>query len=70
MWFHTRHMRRIISFVLALCLTATGAVGLIYLLMFAHGWRGWMFMGAGLMLVAGVVWFYSDFIDATPREGV
>jgi hypothetical protein len=38
--------------------------------MFAHGWRGWMFMGAGLMLVAGVVWFYSDFIDATPREGV
>jgi hypothetical protein len=61
-------MRRIISFILALSLTAAGVVALIFLLAFAEHWRGWMFMAAGLMFVAGGAWLYSDFIDATPNE--
>jgi heme/copper-type cytochrome/quinol oxidase subunit 4 len=61
-------MRRIISFVLALCLTAFGAFALVYLMVFAAGWKGWMVMGAGLMFVVGVVWLYSDYIDATPNQ--
>jgi hypothetical protein len=61
-------MRRIISLILALCLTVTGAGGIVYLLLFAHGWRGWMVMGSGLVFTAGAVWLYSDFIDATPNE--
>jgi hypothetical protein len=61
-------MRRIISFVIALCMTLGGAISGIYLLMFAHGWKGWMVMAAGLVFTLGVVWLYSDYIDATPNE--
>ena len=61
-------MRRIISFIIALCMTLFGAFGLIYLFVFAHGWRGWMVMAAGLVFAVGAVWLYSDYIDATPNE--
>jgi hypothetical protein len=27
-----------------------------------------MWMAASLVLVAGVIWLWSDFIDATPNE--
>lgn len=30
--------------------------------------KGWMLMGSGLVFAVGVVWLYSDFIDATPNE--
>jgi len=57
---------RTISFVLALCLTFFGSFALIYLLLFADGWRAWMVTGAGLVLTIGAVWLYSDyFFDAT-----
>jgi hypothetical protein len=61
-------VRRIISFIIALCLTGFGAFGLIYLFLFAAGWKGWMVMGAGLIFTLGVIWLYSDYIDATPNE--
>ena len=61
-------MRGIISFVIALCLTAFGAFGLIYFMLFATGWRGWMVISAGLIFALGVVWLYSEYSDATPKE--
>jgi hypothetical protein len=61
-------MRRIISFILALGLTAAGAVWFVYMLLFGEVWYGRMFMGAGLLLAVGVVWLYSDYIDATPNQ--
>jgi hypothetical protein len=58
-----------ISFVIALCLTFFGAFALVYLLLFADGWRGWMVTGAGLVLAVGAVWLYSDqYLDATPKQ--
>jgi hypothetical protein len=61
-------LRRTVSLVCALALTALGGAGLVFLLFFAHDWRGWMWMAATLVLVAGVIWLWSDFIDATPNE--
>ena len=61
-------LHQIISFVLALCLTAFGAFGLIYLMVFSAGWRGWVVIGVGLMFAVGVMWLYSDYLDATPRK--
>jgi hypothetical protein len=59
-------MLRIISFVLAGCLTAFGAFALVYLMVFAG--RGWMVMSASLIFVIGMLWLYSEYIDATPNE--
>jgi len=61
-------MRRIISFILALGLAAAGAIWLIYMLLFGEIWYGRMFMGAGFLLAVGVIWLYSDYIDATPNQ--
>lgn len=61
-------MRRTISLFLALCLTFAGAGGMVFLLFFANGWKGWMIMSAGMLFTVGAVWLYSDFIDATPNE--
>ena len=62
-------MRGTISFVIALCLTFFGAFALIYLVLFADGWRGWMVTGAGLALAVGAGWLYSDhYFDATPNQ--
>jgi hypothetical protein len=61
-------MRGTISFVTALCLTFFGAFALIYLLVFANGWRGWMVTSAGLILAGGTVWLYSDYIGAAPSQ--
>ncbi len=62
-------MRRIISFIIALLLTTGGAVGTIYLFIFANGWMGWMLVASGLVFTLGVIWLYEDFIDAAPNEG-
>jgi hypothetical protein len=57
-----------VSLLLALCLTIAGAAALIYLLVFAAGWKGWIVMAAGGLFAAGVMWLYSDFIDASQSE--
>ena len=60
---------RTISFVIALSLTFFGAFALIYLLLFADGWRGWMVTGADLVLTVGALWLYSNYyFDATPKS--
>jgi hypothetical protein len=62
-------MRGTISFVIALCLTFFGAFALIYLVLFADGWRGWMVTSAGLILGVGAGWLYSDYyFDGTPNQ--
>jgi len=62
-------MGGIFGFVIALCLTFFGSSALIYLLLFADGWRGWMVTGAGLALAVGAGWLYSDhYFDATPNQ--
>jgi len=62
-------MGGIFGFVIALCLTFFGSSALIYLLLFADGWRGWMVTGAGLALAVGAGWLYSDhYFDATPTQ--
>jgi hypothetical protein len=60
-------VRRSISLVLALVLTATGWGGLAFLLFYAAIWRGWMLIGATMMGVLGLYWLWADFIDADPR---
>jgi hypothetical protein len=60
--------RRVMSLVLALGLTVIGAIGCIYVLFFAGGVPRLMGGGAGLFLGVGLVWLYSDFIDATPNQ--
>ncbi|HEU5020192.1 MAG TPA: hypothetical protein VFT69_19695 [Pseudolabrys sp.] len=54
-------VRRVISLILALCLSAAGAAGLIYFVFFAPLVRGLMVMGAGSLFVAGTVWLYEDY---------
>jgi CHASE2 domain-containing sensor protein len=61
-------IRRLISMILALALLIAGTSALCYLLFLAHGWRGWMVMGAGLVASVGGVWLWDDFINATPNQ--
>jgi len=61
-------VRRSINMILALALTVAGAAGLVFLLFYAAGWQGWMVMAAGSVFTAGILWLWSDFIDATPNE--
>lgn len=61
-------IRRIINLVCALTLTLGGGAIVIFLLLFAHGWRGWMVMAGGSMLAGGACWLWADFINATPNE--
>jgi len=41
---------------------------LVYLLVFAPGWRGWMIVGSGFSGAIGALWLYEDFINATPND--
>ena len=61
-------VRRSINMILALALTVAGAAGLVFLLFYAAGWRGWMVTAAGSVFTVGILWLWSDFIDATPNE--
>ena len=60
--------RRIISLILALALTVIGAVGSIYVLFFAAAIPFKAAGAAGLVLGLGLIWLYSDFVDATPND--
>jgi hypothetical protein len=59
-------MRRIVSSALALLLVVIGGGSLVYLLLFATGWKGWMVIGAGFIAAAGAVWLYDDFSNPAP----
>jgi hypothetical protein len=59
--------RRAVSLVLATALFLVGTGVLVWLVIFADHWRGWMLMGGGLVAVVGAMWLYEDFIDATPN---
>ena len=61
-------IRRMINFMLALALMAAGGAGVLFLLLVADRFKGWMLVGAGFACGLGVIWLYSDFIDATPNE--
>jgi len=61
-------IRRTISLILALGLSAAGIGGLVYLLFFAARWMGWMVMGSSMMAVLGLYWLWADFINADPRS--
>ena len=63
---HNCPMRKFVSAALATALVAMGGGGMIYLLLFASGWKGWMVMGAGFVFVAGAVWLYDDFKSHAP----
>jgi CHASE2 domain-containing sensor protein len=54
--------------ILALTLLIAGTSALCYLLFFAHGWKGWMVMSAGLVSSIGGVWLWDDFINAPKEE--
>ncbi len=62
-------MRRFISFVFATALCLGGAYLLWAILASTAGWRGWMVMGAALMLGLGGYWVWVDFIAPTPGRG-
>ena len=42
-------MRRAVSFIIAVWLTASGAFCGLYYLLFAAEWKGWMLLGAGFV---------------------
>jgi hypothetical protein len=60
--------RRVISLILAFGLTVVGAIGSIYLLFFAAVIPFKAAGAAGLVLGLGLIWLYSDFVDATPNS--
>jgi hypothetical protein len=60
--------RRIVSFVVALSLTVGGFVASLYLLFFARQVPFKAATAAGFVLVFGLMWLHSDFIDATPND--
>ena len=60
--------RRTISLVLGLALMTGGFGFLVYLLLLAPGWRGWMIIGSGFSGILGAYWLYEDFINATPND--
>jgi hypothetical protein len=55
--------RRILSFILALALTITGAIGAIYVLFFAAGGYFKTAGASSLVLGVGLIWL-SELIDA------
>jgi hypothetical protein len=60
--------RRAVSLICALTLTVVGLIGVIWFLFFAHVFAFRLASGAGLILAVGVMWLYSDFVDATPNK--
>ena len=60
--------RRIISLTLAFALTFAGAAGAVWFLFLTPIYSFRLVGAAGLMLGVGLIWLYSDFIDATPNE--
>jgi hypothetical protein len=60
--------RRIVSFVLALALTVAGLISRVWFLFGAHVYSFKLASASGLVLGVGVLWLYSDFIDATPND--
>ena len=61
-------MRRIISFIVALGLTAGGLYLLVYLFVFAPIIWGWQVAAAGFMTAIGAMWLWSDYIAAKPNR--
>jgi hypothetical protein len=62
-------MRRVISLIIASSLAAIGGAGVLYLLLFAAGWKGWMVLGAGGVFAAGVMWLYDDLSNPSSGQG-
>ena len=61
-------MRRAITFIIAVWLTASGAFSGLYYLLFAAEWKGWMLLGAGFVFIVGATLFYSEFMAAMRNE--
>jgi hypothetical protein len=51
-----------------LALSVAGIGGLIYLVLFAAGWKGWMIISSGTFGFIGLYWLWADFINADPRS--
>jgi hypothetical protein len=62
-------MRRAVTVIIAFWLTASGAFGALYYLLFADEWKGWVLLGAGFVFIVGATLLYSDFMGATRNEG-
>jgi hypothetical protein len=60
-------VRRVISLFLALALTGTSGFAFVYLLFFAKGFKVWMPVTAGMLLLVGLYWLWADFINAEPK---
>jgi hypothetical protein len=50
-----------IGLIMALVLIVANGASLIYLMFFAAGWMGWMWMAAGSLFIVGIGWLYADF---------
>ena len=58
-------MRRTIGIILALCLTALGALVMIYLLAFSEGGdEDWIVVTSSFMLLLGIGWKFANLPDA------
>jgi hypothetical protein len=57
-------MRRIISLVVSICLTAVGAFATIYLITVPQGDENWIVVTAGFMYLLGIGGIFFNLIDA------
>ena len=62
-------MRRAVTFIISVWLTASGAFSELYYLLFAAEWKGWMLLGAGFVFIVGATLLYSDFMGTHNEEG-
>jgi len=53
--------------IAAILLTVAGLAGAVWFLFFAPVYSFQMAGASGFVLAVGVMWLYSDFIDATPN---
>jgi hypothetical protein len=57
-------MSRIISLIVAICLTAGGALAMIYLLTFPEGAKNWMVVTSAFVFLLGIGGIFFNLIDA------
>ncbi len=60
-------IRRTVNLICALGLTGVSAFSFVYLIFYAHGFKVWMPVMAGVMTFVGLYWLWTDFINADPR---
>jgi len=60
-------IRRTLNLIAAILLTFAGLAGAVWFLFLAPVYSFRMAGASGFLMAIGMMWLYSDFIDATPN---